>query len=62
MPVTLPGYTKVDVSFVEPIPSHIRGGVSIEGRIDNLFGAKYQEIDHFAAPGRMLFIGVRIGK
>jgi vitamin B12 transporter len=62
VPVTLPGYTKVDFSFVEPVPSHIRGGVSIEGRVDNLFGAKYQEIDHFAAPGRMVFIGVRIGK
>ena len=62
VPVTLPGYTKVDFSFVEPIPSHIRGGVSLEGRVDNLFGAKYQEIDHFAAPGRMVFIGVRIGK
>ncbi len=62
VPVTLPGYTKVDFSFVEPIPSHIRGGVSIEGRVDNVFGAKYQEIDHFAAPGRMVFIGVRIGK
>jgi vitamin B12 transporter len=62
VPVTLPGYTKVDFSYVQPIPSHIRGGVSLEGRIDNLFGAKYQEIDHFQAPGRMVFLGVRIGK
>lgn len=62
VPVTLPGYTKVDFSFVQPLPSHIRGGVALEGRVENLFDARYQEIDHFAAPGRMLFIGVRIGK
>jgi vitamin B12 transporter len=62
VPVTLRGYTKVDFSFVQPLPSHIRGGVALEGRVENLFDAHYQEIDHFAAPGRMLFIGVRIGK
>ncbi|MGH7655050.1 MAG: TonB-dependent receptor plug domain-containing protein [Gemmatimonadaceae bacterium] len=62
VPVTLPGYTKVDFSFVQPLPSHIRGGVALEGRVENLFDAHYQEIDHFAAPGRVLFIGVRIGQ
>lgn len=62
VPSTLAGYTKVDFSFVEPIPSHIKGGLAIEGRIDNLFGANYQEITHFAAPGRLLFVGVRIGR
>jgi vitamin B12 transporter len=62
VPVTMPGYTKVDFSFVQPLPSHIRGGLSIEGRVENLFNAQYQEIDHFQAPGRELFIGLRIGK
>ena len=62
VPVTLPGYTKVDFSFVQPLPSHIRGGVALEGRVENLFNAQYQEIDRFAAPGRMLFIGLRIGR
>jgi vitamin B12 transporter len=62
VPATLAGYTKVDFSFVAPIPSHIKGGLALEGRIDNLFGASYQEVTHFAAPGRMLFIGVRIGR
>lgn len=62
VPVTLPAYTKVDLSFVQPIPSHVRGGMSLEGRVENLFDAHYEEIDHFAAPGRMLFIGVRIGR
>jgi vitamin B12 transporter len=62
VPVTMPGYTKVDFSFVQPLPSHIRGGIALEGRVENLFNAQYQEIDHFAAPGRELFIGLRIGK
>jgi vitamin B12 transporter len=62
VPVTLPGYTKVDFSFVQPLPSHIRGGVALEGRVENVFNTQYQEIDHFAAPGRMLFIGLRIGR
>jgi len=62
VPSTLPGYTKVDFSFVEPIPSRIRGGLAIEGRVDNVFGASYQEVTHFAAPGRMFFLGVRLGK
>jgi len=61
VPVTLPSYTKVDLSVVQPLPSHIRGGVSLEGRVENLFNARYQEIDHFPAPGRMLYVGVRIG-
>ena len=62
VPATLSGYTKVDFSFVQPLPSHIRGGVSLEGRVDNLFGAHYQEIVRFPAPGRMMFVGIRIGK
>ena len=62
VPSTLPGYTKVDFSFVQPLPSRIRGGVTLEGRVDNLFDAKYDEVMHFRAPGRMLFIGVRVGK
>ncbi len=62
VPVTLPGYTKVDFSFMQPLPSHIRGGVSLEGRVDNLFNTQYQEIDHFQAPGRIISIGIRIGK
>jgi vitamin B12 transporter len=62
VPATLPGYRKVDLSFVQPLPSHIRGGMSLEGRVDNLFDVRYEEIIHFAAPGRMLFIGIRFGK
>ena len=62
LPVTLPGYTKVDFSFVQPLPSHIGGGLSLEGRVDNVFDAHYQEVIHFPAPGRMLFVGIRVGK
>ena len=61
-PATLPGYRKVDVSFVEPLPSRITGGLALEGRVENVFDARYEEILHFAAPRRMLFVGIRVGK
>jgi outer membrane cobalamin receptor len=51
----------VDLSFVQPLSSHIGGGLSLEGRVDNVFDAHYQEMVRFPAPGRMLFVGLPIG-
>ncbi len=60
--VTLPAYVKVDASAVVPLPAKVRGGLAITARADNLFGANYEEIARFAAPGRVVFVGVRFGK
>ncbi len=57
----LPGYTKTDFSIVTPLPSHFAGGMWLEGRIENVFDAKYQDVVRFPAPGRMVRIGVRVG-
>ena len=61
-PVTLPAFTKVDVSAVVPLRSAGKSLVALVGRVDNLFDAKYQEIARFGAPGRQTFIGIRIGR
>jgi len=61
-PLVLPAYTKVDFSFDLPLSGAVAHDVALTGRADNLFGAKYEEIARFAAPGRQLFIGVRIGR
>ena len=61
-PITLPAYTKIDVSAVVPLRSSGRGLVALVGRVDNLFDAKYQEIARFGAPGRQSFLGIRIGR
>ena len=61
-PITLPAFTKVDVSAVIPLWSAGRSLVALVGRVDNLFDVKYQEIARFGAPGRQTFVGIRIGR
>ena len=61
-PITLPAFTKVDVSAVVPLWSGQKSPVALVGRVDNLFDAKYQEIARFGAPGRQSFLGIRIGR
>jgi vitamin B12 transporter len=61
-PVTLPAYTKVDFAVMLPVWAQGQNDVALVGRVDNLFNAMYQEIDRFAAPGRLVFVGVRVGR
>jgi outer membrane cobalamin receptor len=49
---------KVDLSTVVPVSRSL----SLVARADNLFGAKYSEIAHFAAPGTVLYAGVRLAR
>jgi vitamin B12 transporter len=61
-PISLPAYTKVDLSVVLPLQTRGKNRVALVGRIDNIFDAQYQEIDRFTTPGRETFVGIRIGK
>lgn len=61
-PVKLPAYTRLDLSAVLPLSGSNASGLSLVARIDNLLGVEYEEIARFRAPGRMTFLGVRIGK
>ena len=57
--VTLPAYTKVDLSAELPLTHLAASGFSLTARLENLFDKKYEEVLHFAAPGRTLLIGGR---
>jgi len=56
--VTLPVYTKVDLSGELPVRLG-PGGFTLTARLENLFDRKYQEVLGFAAPGRAILIGGR---
>lgn len=55
--ITLPAYTRVDVSAVVPVPTY--AGFSIIARVDNALGAKYEEVVRYKAPGTVAFLGIR---
>jgi vitamin B12 transporter len=57
--VTLPAYAKVDLSSELPITGLSRGGLTLNARLENVFNQRYQEVLHFAAPGRMILLGAR---
>jgi vitamin B12 transporter len=57
--VTLPAYTKVDLSAEYPLSVRSLSGLSLNARIDNLFDRRYEEVLHFATPRRTFFVGVR---
>jgi outer membrane cobalamin receptor len=57
--VTLPAYSKTDVSVEYPLTSGGRAGLTLNARIENLFDKEYEDVLHFSAPGRVLFVGAR---
>jgi vitamin B12 transporter len=60
--VTLPAYSRLDLSAVVPFPARIARAAVLTARVDNLLAATYEEIARFPAPGRSLFVGLRVGK
>ena len=57
--VTLPAYTKVDLSAEYPLTGLNRGGLTLNARLDDVFDKRYQDVLHFASPGRTILIGGR---
>lgn len=58
--VQLPAYARVDVSGTVPVFG--RGGPASLGatvKVENLFGARYQEVRGFPARGRTVLVGLR---
>jgi outer membrane cobalamin receptor len=57
--VTLPSYTKLDLSAELPVAIRSRGGVTLNARLENVLNKRYEDALHFPAPGRTLLIGAR---
>jgi len=57
--VSLPAYTKVDLSAEYPLPGRKLGGLTLNARVDNLFDERYEEVLNFASPRRAFLIGGR---
>jgi vitamin B12 transporter len=56
--VSLPAYTKVDVSGELPLFQRTTR-LTLTARVENLFNKRYEEVLNFAAPGRTILIGGR---
>jgi vitamin B12 transporter len=57
--VTLPAYTKLDISAELPIATRSRSGLILTARVENTLNKRYEDVLHFAAPGRTVLIGAR---
>ncbi|HEV7837287.1 MAG TPA: hypothetical protein VGO75_04400, partial [Gemmatimonadaceae bacterium] len=57
--VTLPSYTRLDLSTELPLTGFERGGITINARLENAFDQRHEDVLHFAAPGRTILVGVR---
>jgi vitamin B12 transporter len=57
--VTLPSYAKLDLSTELPLTRFHRGGLTLSVRIENVLDKRYEDVLHYAAPGRTILIGAR---
>jgi vitamin B12 transporter len=57
--VTLPAYTRLDLSTELPVTRVRRGGLTLNVRIENVLDRHYEDVLHFAAPGRTVLVGAR---
>src|SRR6267154_749106 len=57
--VTLPAYTKVDLSAEYPLTGLKRGGLTLNARVDNVFDKRYDEVLNFTSPRRTILVGGR---
>ena len=60
--VVMPAYTKMDLALQVPVLERVARDLSLMVRVDNALGAKYEEILRFAAPGRSVFVALRLGR
>jgi vitamin B12 transporter len=57
--VTLPAYTKLDLSAEYPLTGLKLGGLSLNARVDNVFDKRYEEVFNFSSPRRTILVGGR---
>jgi outer membrane cobalamin receptor len=56
--VTLPSYTKLDLSADLPLTRNHRG-LKLSLRVENALDKHYEDVLHYAAPERTVLIGAR---
>lgn len=56
--VSLPAYSRVDLSGQLPLWQGA-GRVTLTARVENVLNKRYEEVLHFAAPGRTILVGGR---
>ncbi len=60
VPVTMPGYLRVDAGGTYPITTDPSGrGTVLTLRVQNATGIRYQSVFNFLAPGRTVLVGFR---
>jgi vitamin B12 transporter len=57
--VALPAHTTLDLSGEFPLRRFGHGELSANARLANVFDARYEDVLHFPAPGRVLLVGAR---
>jgi len=57
--ITLPAYAKLDLSTELPLTGPRRGGLTLSARLENALDKRYEDVLHYAAPGRTILIGAR---
>jgi len=57
--VILPAYMKLDLSTELPLTGLRRAGVGLSLRVENALDKRYEDVLHYAAPGRTILVGAR---
>jgi len=58
--VTLPSHTRVDLSASADLVHDAAGTISATLRVTNLLDRRYEDVLHFPAPRRAVFVGLRL--
>jgi len=59
-PVELPAFTTLDLSTELPLPSFAGAASRLQLRVDNATDVRYTQIQGFASPGRIWYLGLKL--
>ena len=60
--VVLPAYTKIDIAAELPLARRVLPDAALTLRLDNALDTRYESVAGYAAPGRVLLLGARVGR
>jgi outer membrane cobalamin receptor len=59
-PVELPSFTTLDLSAELPLPAVAGSATRLQLRVDNATDVRYTQIQGFASPGRLWYLGLKL--